>query len=63
MMGSKVRVDKELLKKAEQCASKAGYSSVDEFVTYAIEREIARLEDAEFEDNALKKLEGLGYIS
>lgn len=63
MFESKVRIEKELLRRAERCASTAGYSSVEEFVTHAIEKEITRLEEAEFEENATKKLEGLGYIS
>jgi hypothetical protein len=63
MFGSKVRIDKELLKKGEKYAIAAGYSSVVEFVTHLLEKEIARLEEAEFEQNAVKKLQGLGYIS
>lgn len=63
MLGSKVRIDKELLKKAEKYAIAAGYSSVVEFVTHLLEKEIARLEEAEFKQNAVKKLQGLGYIS
>ena len=63
MFGTKVRIDKDLLKKAETCAAKAGYASVEEFVTHAVEKEIARMEEAEFEENAMKKLQGLGYIS
>ncbi len=63
MFGSKVRIEKELLKKAERCAIAAGYPSVLEFVTHVLEKEIARLEEAEFEANAAKKLQGLGYIS
>jgi len=63
MFESKVKIEKELLRRAERCASKAGYSSVEEFVAHAVEKEITRLEEAEFEENATKKLEGLGYIS
>jgi metal-responsive CopG/Arc/MetJ family transcriptional regulator len=63
MFESKVRIEKELLRRAERCASTAGYSSVEEFVAHAVEKEITRLEEAEFEENATKKLEGLGYIS
>ncbi|MBI4338884.1 MAG: hypothetical protein HY680_02915 [Chloroflexi bacterium] len=63
MFGSKVRVEKELLKKAENCAAAAGYASVEEFVAHVLEKEIARLDEAEFEESAVKKLQGLGYIS
>lgn len=63
MFSSKIRIDKELLKKAENCAAAAGYASVEEFVAHVLEKEIARLEEAEFEESAVKKLQGLGYIS
>jgi len=63
VFGSKIRIDKALLKRAERHALAAGYSSVVEFITHALEKEIARLEEAEFEANAAKKLQGLGYIS
>jgi len=41
----------------------AGYSSVDEFVTHALEKEMAQLEEADSEEDVRKKLQGLGYIS
>ncbi len=63
MFGSKIKIDKELLKQAEERAKKAGYSSVHEFVAHVLEKEIARLEEAEFEESSTKKLQGLGYIS
>jgi hypothetical protein len=44
-------------------ADLAGYSSVDEFVTHALEKEIAQLEEADSEEEIKKKLKGLGYIS
>jgi hypothetical protein len=40
----------------------AGYSSPAEFITHALEKEIALLEEAESEDEIKKKLQGLGYI-
>ena len=63
MFASKIRIEKELLKKAERYATGEGYSSVEEFVAHVLEKHIARLEEAEFEQNAVKKLQGLGYIS
>ncbi len=41
----------------------AGYSSVEEFITHALEKEIAQLEDADSEEEIKKRLRGLGYIS
>jgi len=41
----------------------AGYSSPQEFITHALEKEVAVLEEAESEEEIKKKLQGLGYIS
>jgi hypothetical protein len=61
--GNKVKLDPELFKKVKMYAEIAGYSSVGEFVTHALEKEIAQLEDADSEDEIKKRLKGLGYIS
>lgn len=64
MFGSgKVKLDKDLLAKVEKYARIAGYSSVEEFITHALEKELAQLEDAQSEEEIKKKLQGLGYIS
>jgi len=63
MFGSRVKLDKGLLKKVKMYARIAGYSSEEEFITHALEKEIALLEEAESEDEIKKKLQGLGYIS
>ena len=62
-MFGNVKLDKDLLKKIKMYAKIAGYSSVEEFITHALEKEIAQLEEAESEDEIRKKLQGLGYIS
>jgi hypothetical protein len=61
--GNRIKLDKELMRKLKRYAVIAGYSSVDEFVTHALEREVAKLEDADTEDEIKKRLQGLGYIS
>lgn len=63
MFGSKIKIDKGLLEKVKKYSEIAGYSSVEEFVTHALEKEIAQLEEAESEEEIKKKLQGLGYIS
>ena len=63
MFGSKIRIDKELLKKLKMYSEIAGYSSVEEFITHTLEKEIAQLEDAGSEEEIKKRLRGLGYIS
>jgi hypothetical protein len=63
MFGSRVKLDKGLLTKIRMYAKIAGYSSAEEFITHALEKEIAQLEEAESEEEIRKKLQGLGYIS
>ena len=64
MFGSgKVKIDKELLARVEKVAKLAGYSSPDEFVNHALEKELAKLEGADSEEEIKKRLRGLGYIS
>ena len=64
MFGShKVKIEKELWEKISKYASVAGYSSPDEFVLHALEKEMAILEEAESDEEIKKKLKGLGYIS
>jgi metal-responsive CopG/Arc/MetJ family transcriptional regulator len=64
MFGSnRIKLDKELMRKLKRYSVIAGYSSVDEFVTHALEREVAKLEDASSEEEIKKRLQGLGYIS
>ena len=49
--------------KVRKYAALSGYSSVEEFITHVLEKEIAKFEDADSEDEIKKKLKGLGYIS
>jgi len=64
MFGSnRIKLDKGLMAKLRRYAALAGYSSVEEFVTHALEKEIAKLEDAGSDEEIKKRLQGLGYIS
>ncbi len=63
MSASKIKIDKELLKKAREYAAQAGYTSVEEFVSHIIEKEILKSEKSESEEEVKKRLKGLGYIS
>jgi metal-responsive CopG/Arc/MetJ family transcriptional regulator len=63
-MGSaKVKISKDLYAKIKKYAEICGYSSVDEFITHALEKEVAKIEEADSEEEIKKKLKGLGYIS
>jgi metal-responsive CopG/Arc/MetJ family transcriptional regulator len=63
MFGSGVKLDKALLARVKRYSDLAGYSSVEEFITHALEKELAQLEKADSEEEIKKKLKGLGYIS
>ncbi len=40
----------------------AGYSSPQEFVEHVLEKELAKLEEAQTDEEVLNKLKGLGYL-
>ena len=64
MFGSvKIKPDKDLVDKVKKYADIAGYSSPEEFITHALEKELAKLEGADSEEEIKKRLRGLGYIS
>jgi hypothetical protein len=58
----RMKLNPDILERAKAAAEKAGYSSVEEFITHAIEKELARIEEAESKEAVLKQLKGLGYI-
>ena len=60
---AKVKLDKDLLEKVKKYSELSGYSSVEELVTHCLEKEIAKLDESDSEEEIKKKLKGLGYIS
>ena len=63
MFGSGIKLDKALVARAKRYADLAGYSSVEEFITHALEKQLAQIEEAASEQELKNKLKGLGYIS
>ena len=64
MFGSnKIKLDKELLAKVKRYSDIADYSSPEKFITHALEKELAKFEGADSEEEIKKRLQGLGYIS
>jgi metal-responsive CopG/Arc/MetJ family transcriptional regulator len=59
----KVKIDKQLWDKLTKISELAGYSSAEEFVIHALEKEVAQIEEAETDEEVREKLKGLGYIS
>ena len=64
MFGSKLKLDDDLISRCRKYAQEAGYSSVEEFITHVLERELRSHEgpSAEDEEEVSKRLKGLGYI-
>jgi hypothetical protein len=60
---TRITLDKSLLARAKRYADYAGYSSVEEFVTHVLEKQMAHLDDAASEEEIKKRLKGLGYLS
>jgi hypothetical protein len=59
----KLKIDSHLYNRAKKAAETAGYTNVNEFVTHIIEKELARLETTEQDDEKVaQQLRGLGYI-
>ena len=61
-MAKAIKLNKDLLKRIEKCAEVAGYSSAQEFVEHVLERELARIEETDSDEEIARKLQGLGYI-
>ena len=60
---TKVKLEKSLVDRIRKFSEIAGYSSPEEFITHALEKELAQLEDAGSEEEIKKRLQGLGYMS
>ena len=54
MFGSGIKLDKALLAKVKRYSDLAGYSSVDEFVTHVLEKELAKFEGSDSEEEIKK---------
>ena len=63
-MGSKLtlKLNKSLCERARRLVEKAGYSSLEEFIEHAMEKDLVRLEEADSKEDLIKKLKGLGYL-
>jgi metal-responsive CopG/Arc/MetJ family transcriptional regulator len=58
----KIKLNDDLWAKVNKVAMAAGYSSPEEFVEHVLQREIAKLEDAQTDQDIVARLKGLGYI-
>lgn len=61
-MAAKVKIDSGLYDRVKKVADIAGYASADEFIVHMIEKELAKLETAETDEEVTERLRGLGYL-
>jgi len=59
---AKIKIDSALFARAKNIVEVAGYSSLEEFVTHIIEKEVAKYEQADADEKTADQLRGLGYI-
>jgi hypothetical protein len=57
-----VKISKVLWAKVKACAKAGGYSSPDEFVEHVLEKELASFQEAESDEEIVRKMKGLGYL-
>jgi metal-responsive CopG/Arc/MetJ family transcriptional regulator len=57
-----VKLSKPVCERARRAAEALGYSSREEFIEHAIEKELANFEARESKEEVLRKLKGLGYL-
>ena len=57
-----VKLSKSLCERARRAAEALGYSSREEFIEHAVEKELASFEASESKDEMIRKLKGLGYL-
>jgi len=59
---SSIKLNKDLWAKIKRCAEAGGYSSPEEFIQHVLEKEIAKIEESESNEEIARKLKGLGYL-
>ena len=62
MFKNTIKLNKDLMARVRKCSEAAGYSSPEEFVQHVLERELAKIEAADSDEEIVKKLKGLGYL-
>jgi metal-responsive CopG/Arc/MetJ family transcriptional regulator len=57
-----VKLNKAICERARRAAKAAGYSSLEEFIEHAIEKELPNHEQSASKEELVRKLKGLGYL-
>lgn len=59
---AKVKIDSDIFERMKKTVQIAGYSSVEEFLTHIIEKEVSKYESEQADEKTEEQLRGLGYI-
>ena len=62
MFKQTIKLNKDLMARIKKCSDAAGYSSPEEFIQHVMERELAKIEETESNEEITRKLKGLGYL-
>ena len=64
MFGSRIKLDNDLFDRCKKHATEMGYSSVEEFIAHALEKELkgSEMKDESEKEERVNRLKGLGYI-
>jgi metal-responsive CopG/Arc/MetJ family transcriptional regulator len=57
-----IKLNQALWERVQRVSAAGGYSSPQEFIEHVLDRELKKLEDAESDEEIVKKLQGLGYL-
>lgn len=61
-MAKTIKLEQTIWDRVVAAAESAGYSSPEELIVNAVEKELVRLEEAEASAAVEKRLKGLGYL-
>lgn len=59
---SKIKIDDNLYERIRKVAKDAGYTSPEDFIIHALEKELAMIESAGSDQEVEERLRGLGYL-
>ncbi len=60
---AKIKIDRDLYQRVKQVSQNAGYASVEEFVSHLLEKIVEAPDTGDNDEDVVKRLQGLGYIS
>ncbi len=59
---AKIKIDSYLYDRIKKVSELAGYTSPEEFIVHALEKELSVLEAAGSDEEVTERLRGLGYL-